>query len=103
MTNHNPNRFPCIGPYCRMMGSFRYYTEAQLAEAAACNAPEDTTSIWQGQAHRLSEAVVGSHTWQYFKANHPELFERFAQKEDPNRDERGNWIGNVAHENGWTP
>lgn len=27
----------------------------------------------------------------------------FDPQTDPNRDEKGNWIGNVQNENGWTP
>ena len=27
----------------------------------------------------------------------------FEYEADPNRDEKGNWIGAVSNENGWTP
>lgn len=29
--------------------------------------------------------------------------DRLEALKDPNRDDKGNWIGNVQHENGWTP
>lgn len=67
--------------WCGMMGSYNYYTEAEIAEAKKDNAPED--AIYKrdtGQWARLSE-VNNERTIWYFQQQHPDLYEKFLKKE----------------------
>ena len=67
-------KYPAIPAYSKYMGSYQYWTDSQLAQAAAINAPADTYRVEDGKAFTLSELPTDSMTYSYFAANHPEMF-----------------------------
>ena len=79
--NKTPEKYKSIWAWGRMMGSFPYYMRDQVEIAKRDNAPagaiyKDQDGTW----HTLADVTSVSTRW-YFEQQHPELFEKYMQKE----------------------
>lgn len=72
------NDYPCIRAWDRMMGSYAYYTDNQIAQARADKAPQDAT-FYNSEKKRWStlKEVQNVQTQWYFQQHHPNLVKRF--------------------------